>query len=265
MQSQILTNTDTFTVARQNKRAKPYKPFGLAQRHSPSTASHLSREPSPDEISQPLSSTLRQSQAPTDCFTHSRTPTLSAVGSKPPSRVSKPPSRASKPPSHASKPTSCTPKPLSCQYAVADITSMPVDDYGGFHDEDETIEQEFALKHKRTTSNSKVYTSIPIVVDITVLTFHSALLVLPAVLMKNLTRNLSSEAAQLATRMQRYPGKFPPGSRTSSSLHYWRIVAQFQTRGFSNSRISSQTCGKLCSLECHTMNSCMVQEQFPSE
>jgi len=251
LQSQILTNTDTFTVARQNKRAKPYKPFGLAQCRSPSTASHLSREPSPDEISQPLSSTLRQSQAPTDCFTHSRTPTLSAVGSKPPSR--------------ASKPTSCTPKPLSHQYAVADITSMPVDDYGGFHDEDETVEREFALKHKRTTSNSKVYTSIPIVVDITVLTFHSALLVLPAVLMKNLTRNLSSEATQLATRMQRYPRKFPPGSRTSSSLHYWHIVAQFQTRGFSNSRISSQTCGKLCSLECHTMNGCMVQEQFPSK
>ena len=50
-------------------------------------------------------------------------------------------SHASKPPSHASK-------PLSHQYAVADITKMPVDDYGGFYDEDETVEQEFALKHE---------------------------------------------------------------------------------------------------------------------
>ena len=66
-------------------------------------------------------------------------------------------SHASKPPSHASK-------PLSHQYAVADITKMPVDDYGGFYNEDETVEQEFALKHERTTSNSKVCTSTPIMV-----------------------------------------------------------------------------------------------------
>ena len=132
---------------RQNKRAKPYKPFGLVQHRSPSTASP--REQSPDEITQPLFSTLRQSQTP------SCTPSLS-VGSKAPSHTSKPSSCVSKPPSRASKPPSRASKPLSCQYAVADITKMPVDDYGGFHDEDETVE--------RTTSNSKVCTSTLIMV-----------------------------------------------------------------------------------------------------
>ena len=76
----------------------------------------------------------------------------------------------------ASKPPSCGLKPLTCQYAIADIAEMPVNDYGGFHDEDETVEQEFALKHKWTTSNSKVYTSTSAVGGI-VLTFCSALLV----------------------------------------------------------------------------------------
>ncbi|KIM62607.1 hypothetical protein SCLCIDRAFT_24901 [Scleroderma citrinum Foug A] len=124
----------------QNKRAKPYKPFGLVQRCSPSTTSHLLREQSPDEISQPLSSTLCQSQTPTDRFSLSRTPSLSAMGSKPPSH---------------------TPKPLTCQYTTADITSMPVDDYGGFHDKDEIIEQDMISNADKEFDNKLVIQDHP--------------------------------------------------------------------------------------------------------
>lgn len=234
--------TNTHHRDRQNKKAKPSKPFGLAQHRSPPTISQLPGEQSSDEICQLLSSTLRQSQtcarsSDHSRSSHSRTPSLSAA--------------ASKPPSHG-------PKPLTHQYAIADIAEMPVNDYGGFHDEDETVEREFALKHKWTTSNSKVYTSTSAVEGI-VLTFCSALLVSP-VRMKNLTRNLSSRTVQLATQMQICPRKSPNGSRMSSPPLYRHIVAPFQTRGSSHFATSSQNFGKLCFLKSHTTNKHMVQE-----
>ncbi|KAI6122149.1 hypothetical protein EDD16DRAFT_1705256 [Pisolithus croceorrhizus] len=37
---------------------------------------------------------------------------------------------------------------------------MPVDDYGGFHEDDESIEREFALQHERTTLNSETLLQI---------------------------------------------------------------------------------------------------------
>ena len=130
LQWQIPDNTKQ--PHRLNKRAKPYKPSGLVH-------SHLSREPSPtDNISSPRDfPTIRQSQTPRSVSsasqgTHSRTPSFTQLHS-----VSGH--------AHTQFPTTCS-------------TSMPVNNYGGFHEEDESVERAFALQHRtsRTTLNSQV-------------------------------------------------------------------------------------------------------------
>ena len=81
---QILFNTQSFPLllSRLNKRAKPYKPFGLRDQRSSSRTSQLSREQSPSE---PISSAFRRSQTPSTrsisstnqvASIHSRTPSF---------------------------------------------------------------------------------------------------------------------------------------------------------------------------------------------
>ncbi|KAI6041788.1 hypothetical protein EDC04DRAFT_2601421 [Pisolithus marmoratus] len=116
--------------ARQNKRTKPYKPFGLtlSSEHHP-----LRDSQSPDEVIEPISTALHQSQTPSagsiisHLHTHSHTPSITQLNSAP-----------------TSKPPSCVSRPPSCQHIVSG-TSMPVEDYGGFYDEDETAKQESLL------------------------------------------------------------------------------------------------------------------------
>ena len=140
-QLQILINTNN-TKFRLNKRAKPSKPFGLVPRHSPpgTGAAHFSREPSPNTG---RSTTLQRSQTPSTWSIssashgtlHSHTPSLTQIN---PAPTSKPPSSS------------------KAQRATSGSANMPVNDYDGFHDEDESVERNFALQHQRTTLNSKV-------------------------------------------------------------------------------------------------------------
>ena len=144
MQLQILINTNinNFTKFRSNKQAKPSsKPSGL--RRSPLATevapSYFSREPSPNT----LPTALYRSQTPSTRSIsstshgtlHSRTPSLTQINPVP---TSKPPSSS------------------KGQHATPGSANMPVNDYGGFHDEDESVEQNFAVQHQRTTLNSKV-------------------------------------------------------------------------------------------------------------
>ncbi|KAI5996949.1 hypothetical protein EDD15DRAFT_2194665 [Pisolithus albus] len=111
-----------------NKRVKPYKPSGLTlHRRSSSGSGYPSREQTPNET---ISQTVHQLQTPgvrpvSFNFTTSQAP-------------------ATKPPSHS-----------HIRHTTGDSADMPVNDYGGFHEEDESVEHDFALQHQRTTSNSK--------------------------------------------------------------------------------------------------------------
>jgi len=40
---------------------------------------------------------------------------------------------------------------------------MPVNDYGGFHEEDESVEWDFAFQQERTTLNSKVMYTVKLI------------------------------------------------------------------------------------------------------
>jgi len=117
---------------RLNKWAKPYKPSGLV-------LSHLSREPSPDNIPNSHFPVVHQSQTPRSISsasqgTHSRTPSLTH-----------------------SHPSSVFNKPSGHTHIQLPSATMPVNDYGGFHEEDESVECTFALQHEtRTTLNSEV-------------------------------------------------------------------------------------------------------------
>ncbi|KAI5997115.1 hypothetical protein EDD15DRAFT_2194781 [Pisolithus albus] len=117
-----------FDKDRSNKRVKPYKPSGLTlHRRSSSGSGYPSREQTPNET---ISQTVRQLQTPgmrpvSFNFTTSQAP-------------------ATKPPSHS-----------HIRHTTGDSADMPVNDYGGFHEEDESVEHDFALQHQRTTSNSK--------------------------------------------------------------------------------------------------------------
>ena len=140
-QSQILINTniDDYFQPRLNKRLKSFKPSGLRWGFSPSgsNASHPSGEQLPNSRSQ-TPSAASVSSGNQGAF-HSRTPSFT-----------------SKPPSHSSK-------PLSNSYihpsTITSSVNMPVNDYGGFHDEDESMERNF-IQHHRTTSNSKVMCNV---------------------------------------------------------------------------------------------------------
>ena len=118
---------------RLNKQAKPYKPSGLV-------LSHLSQEPSPDNIPNSCFPVVCWSQTPRSVSsasqgTHSPTPSLTQ--------------------SHLS---SVFNKPSDRAHIQLPSTTMPVNDYGGFHEEDESVEHTFALQHEttRTMLNSEV-------------------------------------------------------------------------------------------------------------
>ena len=139
-QLQILINTNNAKF-RLNKRAKPSKPFGLVPHHSSAGTgtTHFSREPSPNTHL----TTLQRSQTPSTWSVssashgtlHSHTPSLTQIN---PAPTSKPPSSS------------------EAHHAIPGSADMPVNDYDGFHDEDESVERDFAVQHQRTTLNSKV-------------------------------------------------------------------------------------------------------------
>ncbi|KAI6031142.1 hypothetical protein BKA83DRAFT_4121896 [Pisolithus microcarpus] len=125
-----------------NKKAKPSKPFGLApRRRSPSAGASRTREPSPHfrSLSRSQTPSVRSFSSASKGTSHSRTPSLTQPHSGP---VSKPQSRS------------------LIHHQISSSVNMPVDDYGGFHEEDESVEREFALQHERTTLNSETLLQI---------------------------------------------------------------------------------------------------------
>ena len=101
--------------------------------------SHFSREPLPNTLPTALywSQTLstRSISSTSHRMLHSHTPSLTQINPVPTSK-----------PSSSSK----------GQCATPGSANMPVNDYGGFHDEDESVEWDFAVQHQRTMLNSKV-------------------------------------------------------------------------------------------------------------
>ena len=145
--SQILINTNinNYFQPRSIKKWLKHsiKPSGL-QNLSPSDASHPSREQLPNSQSQTPSARLISSGS--QGVLHSHTPSF----------TQKLLSCSSRPLSHSSKPPSNSHIYSGITSATTGSVNMLVNDYGGFHDKDESMERDFALQHQRTTSNSKV-------------------------------------------------------------------------------------------------------------